>query len=548
MSNNYGGDLCLYVTNEKTLMDSSNYNEIDGLVFASLVYNEFESPKITWTEEELENGISLTDYAERLLDLYPEMGDGKEVPSEVADKSALLSAVSTSQRYNKCIVTNLAACNGTTIWDEGNVSTISEDAQWAAMTININDGTNTAVIAMRGTNGTTLGWSEDLEIGYEEYGTTAQRLSRDYIAACKADKMSLVAHSKGGNDIVMGYMMSEKSVRERVVDIKNYDGPGENYKSNRIFKEGYDELDIKLKNYYPENGVIGLLLCDNPGKQYYCKANIKGHMEDKWFLGEHDPYAWEFYQEGTLNNSKQGVLSKVINRVLDNSLGNLSNTERRYALRTLIEFGVPALIAKKPLSGYPITIDYSSWQAALLSIIQFWHTSPEQAWCALKLMRNLLAELTFEGFAIADFSIPSVPEFYYWIKELYDDVIRNFKDEAEELWYWAMHDEETGVRNLVVYDFSKCRFSVQVDKLMSCAEQLERIAANMRNQVLEIDTFKAKNTIIGLEYITGYIESACALADTAANNIENYGEMLYSIAQTYSAVEKDVLNTFAIQV
>ena len=557
MSNIEGGDLCRYVQAGTARMTSSNYNEIDGLVFSSLVYGEFESSEITWTREDLENGISLKDYAAKMLALYPDPSTYSDLSSREVDLRALLKAVSKSPRYSNCIVTNLAACKGNTMWEAGKVSMIPEDAQWAAMTINIDDGTNTAVIAMRGTDGTTLGWSEDLEIGYEEYGTTAQRLSRDYLATCEADRIALVGHSKGGNDVVSAYMMSEKSVRDKVFQIYNYDGPGNNNEFIDNYREAYDELEKKVNNYFPRNSVIGQLLTDIPGKNYYCEANTKGHTEGLSILGEHDQYAWEFDRGDVPFSSEQGKFSEILNRVLDQSLRGLSNYESSYVLQALIKAGIPALIAKDSLDSFPITIDYSSWQAALLSVMQAVYTSIEQLWCIMNLMRILLDELAYEGLVILTFPLPSISEFYSWIRGLSDDVFRNFKDEVDDLLSWIIYGNETGGKAPIVYEFTyrhanfrtrASGFSVQVDKMMLCAERLERISANIRKQVLEIETVKAENTIIGLEYVTGYIESACAQANTAANNIENYGEKLYSIAQTYSTVEKDILNMFAFQV
>lgn len=553
MSKTSGGDLASYVKHSDGPMTSSNYNEIDGLVFSSVAYTKFESSKVTWTESELENGISMQQFAKRMLDTDKACG-GTLLASE--DQRALLEAIQNSDRYENCMVNDLAACKGTEIWDAGKNSTISDDAQWAAMTIDIKDGTNTSVVAMRGTDGTTLGWNEDFELGYEAGGTTAQKLSRDYLAACDADKIALVGHSKGGNDVVSAYVMSEKSVRDRVFEINNYDGPGSNYKFIKNYKEGYSELDSKLNNYYPKNSVVGQLLNDNPGKHYYCEADVKGHTEDMGIMGEHDPYSWEFEKKGTLDNTKQGDVSKILNRVLDNTLKGLNNTEAVLVLRTFIQIGIPELIATHQ-------IDYSTWQKLFMSLMQHPFTSVEQYWATMRTMYRLLYELACEGVAFT-FPLPYEAEFYAWLRGLSADIFRNFKDAAEKLWDmfvskvnpFSSRKNTKGKehKNSSVYNFNNNRrsgtagpaiFFIDVEKLISCAEHLVAVASMMKTQVSELDSIISDVNASGLGNVTPYLKAEKTRADTKAGNIAALGRSLSSIYKIYRDTESAIVSNYS---
>lgn len=556
MSSTHGGDLSLYVNTTSEAISSANYNEIDGLVFSSIVYNRFEASEISWTKSELEDGISLQQFARKMT-----TANNKNPGFINADTEALLEAVANSPRYENCKVTNMAACNKTAMWDSGRTTDIKEDAQWAAMTIDINDGSDTSVIAMRGTDGTTFGWNEDFELGYEKYGTTAQRLSRDYLSACEADNIVMVGHSKGGNDVVASYMMSDKDVRDRVIQINNYDGPGNNSEFIDNYKDGYSELGDKLHNYYPQNSVVGQILNDNPGQHIYCRADTSGHMEDQGILGEHDQYSWEFYKAGTLDNAEQGDISKSLNKVLDNSLQGLTNTESRYAIQALIRVGIPAMIAHQPKEDSPVIIDYSSWQNALLSILQYSYTSVAQVWSALRLIRKVVAE----GVVKFSFRIPEENEFYSWIRDLFPGFFRNFAEDAEVLWEKFI---KSGVNAIspgfiapeehmapTVYDFSNngkelyiastvgtAAFSVDADRLSMYSGRLEEIVAELNAQVDEMEKLRGGFTPIGIGYLTSELDTLCVNVEETAKNVRGLSEALSNISKQYKDAENGALS------
>ncbi len=316
-----GGDMKEYISSSKTVLTAENYNEADAYVFAELSYIRFENLP-NYTSE----NCSLKELCRKMLDNNVVSGS----QNEVADKTALLEAIANSDRYANCSVSNLRAEN--------------VDSRWAAMTINIDK--DTSVIAMRGTDDAPLSWTEDLELAYQVDGSNAQKLSAAYLKNSPAKNVYLTGHSKGGNNVISAYVANEKSVRDKVVRIDNYDGPGVNPEYAMINGGGYLELGKKLNSYYPENSIVGMLLLDKAGKTKFYKTETDGHTTGHGVLDEHDPFAARF-EDGSLVNGEQSFLSRYLNNLVDMSVAKLPLPQRYLFIKTLVNIGVPAKLANK---------------------------------------------------------------------------------------------------------------------------------------------------------------------------------------------------------
>lgn len=348
---NAGGDVVRYIEGASEPLSAENYNDADGLVFAELSYVRFEDCKT------VSKDMSLAEFADKLLESGVEKNK---------DKIALLQAIKESPRYANCKVTNFASadriedieeildyenCKVTDFASEDhkvtNLVNQYNDAQWAAVTVQISDGdSDTSIVAMRGTDRTTNGWVEDFELFYDQDGTGAQQLSAKYLKTVEGDSIFLAGHSKGGNDVIYAYLASESSIRDRVVKINNYDGPGVNpeIRNDSEFLQAYKELDDKLYNIYPYNSIIGLLLIDNPGQSTYVNCDTEGHNEIP-VIGTHDGHSFMMNPDGSFEEREQAEYSKYINKLLDEVMYKLSKEERREVITLLVTLGVPALIA-----------------------------------------------------------------------------------------------------------------------------------------------------------------------------------------------------------
>jgi hypothetical protein len=162
--------------------------------------------------------------------------------------------------------------------------TDKDDAvQFAAVTFLLPDGT--AFLAFWGTDGTVVGWKEDLILSYHS-GTVGQLRAADYLArvATLTDlPLRVGGHSKGGNCAVYAAAMASPTVQDRIERIWTNDGPG--FREEVRSREGYQRIQPKCVSIVPDTSVIGLLLdCD-------CLCKVVKSSADG--LVQHDGFTWE---------------------------------------------------------------------------------------------------------------------------------------------------------------------------------------------------------------------------------------------------------------
>lgn len=399
-----GGDMSLYINENDEILTKDNYNEVDALVFAELSYARYEDyfPQGS-------SNVSVNTFAAELAK-----------HESNADKKAFLQSIAENPRYQNCVITNMAAEN--------------QASQWGALTISMDGSNKNVVIAMRGTDGTTFGWQEDFQLLYDMDGTEAQHLSAEYLKNCSSEKIFLTGHSKGGNDAIAAYVMNDRDVRDRVVQIYNYDGPGVNPDFKDLYNQGYSELNDKLKNYYPQDSIVGKLLIDNPGENIYIYADTEGHIEIPIF-GEHDPFAFKI-SDGTFERVESSFLSDFCNVSIDGAMHNLSSEERKNVYTVLSALGVPALIAgKSEETPYAIFDRNPGWVPGII-------TSVEKMELGFFIYENCSAEekramekmlLSFFGTAVAYSSY----KLYETYKSVKSDVSKYIENAYGKLISWV---------------------------------------------------------------------------------------------------------------
>ena len=355
-----GGDLATYIENNSVPLTEQNYSDVDALVFAELSYARFED------NSHIAPNMTVSQFATELL--------GANESTLNPDNAAFLKEVASSDRYANCIITDYAAEN--------------DESQWAALTIQMEKGSpNAQVIAMRGTDGTTLGWTEDFELFFDDDGTRAQQLSAEYLKNhAQADRIYMAGHSKGGNDVMSAYMMNEAAIRDKVCRIDNFDGPGVNpsfINSDPEYVIAHQELNDKLYSIYPSDSIIGRLLIDAPGHATYIECQTKGHTELP-LLGEHDPFSFQINDQGFVKQ-KPSLISDYANHFVDESMYSLTNQERQEAVEVLIALGVPALIAKDP-TGNPYEMNDVPFKKTknIYKALEIWNNCSEDQKTAVK--------------------------------------------------------------------------------------------------------------------------------------------------------------------
>lgn len=301
-------------------LTEANYNEVDALVFAQLSYFSFEHIFKDYRNDR----IALPKFARTIMNQVNFIGAFSE------DKRTFIRELAHSKRYAWCIIHRMRAV-------------ATADTQWAAFTVDIGQS-GAAVIAMRGTDKTAVGWEEDFRLAHNVLGTGAQLESFRYLKTTEAKRIYVTGHSKGGSNVSSAYVMNNAYIRDKVVRIDNFDGPGVNPEFAGTYADGYRELHRKLSNFYPQDSIIGLLLQDNPGPEFYIKSVVRNTYAGNPIFGQHDPFS--FVVKGTeFVKTKQTLISQTWNRVLDELVSKTTNMQRYYLIQLLERIGLPALIA-----------------------------------------------------------------------------------------------------------------------------------------------------------------------------------------------------------
>lgn len=309
-----------YISYSCTSLTEANYNEVDALVFAQLAYFPFETTLADYKTRR----ISVPEYAAIIMK-RPDF-----VTAYSSDKQTFIKELANCKRYTRCFMHDMQAI-------------ATADTQWAAFTADIGSW-GTSIVAMRGTDGTTVGWEEDFRLAHNVMGTGAQLASFRYLKEVQAKKVYLTGHSKGGNNVSSAYVMSNPYIRDKVVRIDNFDGPGVNPEFAGNYADGYDELRKKLNNFYPQDSIIGLLLQDNPGNTFFIKSMVREDYGRNPILGQHDPFSF-MVKGNAFEKTGQTYISQTLNHILEGMVEATTNKQRYYLVQFLERIGVPALIS-----------------------------------------------------------------------------------------------------------------------------------------------------------------------------------------------------------
>lgn len=254
-----------------TTIKDVHWNAMDNLLCAILIY--VSAPSFSSKKK-------INDFLE-YVNKYKKDAPGVMAPIAYE----LLDIINGAKRYQDLSVS-----------DYQNIK--NDDTQFAAVTFRINNNT---IVSFKGTDGSLIGWIENLRLGYQ-YPTNTQVLAQKYLSTAISpsdENIYITGHSKGGNLAMASVMTINDDVYKRIDKIYNFDGPGfrkEEYQSNK-----YHRLKEKLINILPTGSVVGTIL--NNRDYLVVKSTEKA-------FNEHYPTSWcmfgEHFIKGELSNiSKQ---------------------------------------------------------------------------------------------------------------------------------------------------------------------------------------------------------------------------------------------------
>lgn len=289
------------------LFSQLGVNEVDALIFSTLAYIRYDGI--------LTQDLNVVLPLETVYKVLMEQPEPQNCCRHEKDLE-LLQAAAESDRFGQVGVTFYRS-----------VFSPQEETQFAAMTFLLDDGT--ALLAFRGTDGTLVGWKEDFNMSFR-HSVPAQRLAQEYVqryASYSLAPIHLAGHSKGGNLAVYAGAKCGELVRERILDVYNFDGPG--FTQWMLEEPGYQRIVPRVKTFLPQFSVFGLML--------EREENYRVIRSDGTGLTQHEPYTWqirgrEFVPGGELNEH-----SLFLDKTLTAWLEGLSNEEREDFFDSLFE-------------------------------------------------------------------------------------------------------------------------------------------------------------------------------------------------------------------
>ena len=273
-----------------------NFNIIDSLILANLSYYHFD---FMLDKENYELTIK---EATHIYFLYPELV--KKADIETA-RNRFLKVLVRTKRFKDLKIFNF----------EHEISKKSEK-QFCALSVKISQ--NTIYVSFSGTDLSIIGWKEDFNLSYLDT-IPSQISAKNYVNKLKLKgikNLYLGGHSKGGNLALYASYFSYKRVKNKIVNVFNFDGPGLNIKVN-------DEITKnKIITIVPSMSIFGMVF-NNPLDTYIISSSTKGLLEHdlfSWIIDKNNHFIFATYLSST---------SKTLNIAISKYVKDLPKEERK---------------------------------------------------------------------------------------------------------------------------------------------------------------------------------------------------------------------------
>lgn len=271
------------------------YNEIDYLIFSELTYVDFDH--IIDLEY---SSVKLKDAFMRFHDYHRSIDNDQTIP--YLESYRLFYKMAQAPRYQNIEIVSY-------------VNDLDKEfiKQFAAMTFILED--QTMVVAYRGTDDSLIGWHEDFlmlcenvvpaqlsSVMYLEYVshfpyqlTLLESLQNKHLDRSlwkrlqkhfqykKKRPIFLTGHSKGGNLAMYAGCFTKQHIKERIVQIYNYDGPG--FQDEIMVSGEYKSMLPRIKSFLPHYSFFGIVLGHEENYQVV-------HSHSKGML-QHNGFSWE---------------------------------------------------------------------------------------------------------------------------------------------------------------------------------------------------------------------------------------------------------------
>ena len=288
---------------ENTINKYSDFNEVDSLILARLSYLPYS--EINMNRKETLESIS------------NKMRSFKKNKFVYPDDYRLIMNVGVCNRFRGMYIT-----------DFKKKYSMHKEIQFQAITIHINK--RILYISFMGTDYSIFGWKEDFNMLYMNT-IPFQREATKYLMkiALKypTKKIIVGGHSKGGNAAVFASISSPFIINNKILRVDNYDGPGFNDKTIRLF--GWKKVGKRVNNYTPQESIFGRIF-KSIGNNIIIKSDAKG-------LYQHHVYNWYVTNNEFLKYNEYTKKSNDINYTINRLCTELSVEQRKQLVETLFK-------------------------------------------------------------------------------------------------------------------------------------------------------------------------------------------------------------------
>lgn len=247
------------------------------------------------------------------LPLYELSLTADETVASVRDKSLTLENES-FRRQDRELLTLMADStrfSSFAVTDYVKENDPEEEKQFAAVTLHLSD--SELAISFCGTDSTVYGWKEDFNMSFMEE-VPAQSAALEYakkiFTRYPDKKIRLIGHSKGGNLAVYVFYMLSPQEQNRVIHVKNFDGPG--FHDDFLDEVARPTLLNRIFTFLPQDSVFGRIL---ERRESYTVVN-----STEQGVNQHDVYSWTVHPtsleaaEGLSDYSN--IIATVISKVM----------------------------------------------------------------------------------------------------------------------------------------------------------------------------------------------------------------------------------------
>ena len=292
--------------------DMSPVNEVDCLLFSWLSYVDFQEI----VPSEFNRGISIKKASKLFLEKYNLEKILAESLSFTRTSGLALKKSADTERFEKVRMMGFR-----------NEIDYTNDSQFAAVTFQLDPGT--AVVTFRGTDDTIVGWKEDFNMCFMPQ-VPAQKKALEYLEEAGAKirgKIYVCGHSKGGNLAVYSACLAKKKIRDRIVRVYNFDGPG--FGDETVLGENSGEILKRTESYTPSESIVGMLL-NHVSNYTVIRSTQKNVMQ-------HDAASWMIEGKHFVTADEVEEASKVFDETMKNWLKQMSDEERAQFIDALFK-------------------------------------------------------------------------------------------------------------------------------------------------------------------------------------------------------------------